>query len=490
MGDRYMGEFPIQYSEKGPAVVRMPQASYSVDTGDAALGKGIASMGSAMAELGQKIDAQEAAAELSTQKRKIDEIGYAAFQAFDSATDDESRNKVRQQFSRDIQSVQSKRSDVNRALTIHLNDVLPQWNNAFESKTIAIKKKNADDQFDFNIENLQINGGFDEADKLIQQRVATGNIIKAKGDLLVSENDVKRKKYENEKQKDAVLSLAKSLVGPDYTTTKAYEAIDASDLPDEDKLNIQSRISAYASGRRKKDATDKYAKKLDFTKNFLKSATEGTVTADMIEKQYPSNEGQSLEEKNKFYSILEGVNDTTTPITVTGESGSEVRQAVFDSAAGKISTNDAYEKILTARYVSKTIDDATMGWAIKRMEKPYPAEITNDLKAQLVANREKIKQGGSWFNPLSWGETDAESNKTNQVNMDLLNWVDSEIDKKHIPTGKELYVRSQELIAGAKLTSTGQTTTNPRPEGYPDAVWNAKHNMWTVSRNGRLMGIQ
>jgi len=30
----------------------------------------------------------------------------------------------------------------------------------------------------------------------------------------------------------------------------------------------------------------------------------------------------------------------------------------------------------------------------------------------------------------------------------------------------------------------------PKPKEYPDAVWNEEHQMWTIVKNGRLMGIQ
>ena len=29
-----------------------------------------------------------------------------------------------------------------------------------------------------------------------------------------------------------------------------------------------------------------------------------------------------------------------------------------------------------------------------------------------------------------------------------------------------------------------------KPAEYPDAVWNEEHKMWTVVREGRLMGVQ
>jgi hypothetical protein len=36
-----------------------------------------------------------------------------------------------------------------------------------------------------------------------------------------------------------------------------------------------------------------------------------------------------------------------------------------------------------------------------------------------------------------------------------------------------------------------QVTPNlPRPKEYPNAVWNSKYGMWTVMKNGKLIGLQ
>jgi hypothetical protein len=34
------------------------------------------------------------------------------------------------------------------------------------------------------------------------------------------------------------------------------------------------------------------------------------------------------------------------------------------------------------------------------------------------------------------------------------------------------------------------TPTIPKPKNYPNAVWNSKHKMWTVFKNGKLIGLQ
>lgn len=49
-----------------------------------------------------------------------------------------------------------------------------------------------------------------------------------------------------------------------------------------------------------------------------------------------------------------------------------------------------------------------------------------------------------------------------------------------------------EWKAASELEKTLNKVTKrpPKPTEYPDAVWNEQHQMWTVVRNGRLMGIK
>ena len=35
-----------------------------------------------------------------------------------------------------------------------------------------------------------------------------------------------------------------------------------------------------------------------------------------------------------------------------------------------------------------------------------------------------------------------------------------------------------------------QIPTTPKPQGYPDAVWNPEHGLWTIIKNGKLVGLK
>jgi hypothetical protein len=312
--------------------------------------------------------------------------------------------------------------------------------------------------------------------------------------LLAQKVNTNRKVFLNKQAVDSTFTDAISSIGPDWNKDKAYEIIKKSGLPTEDVVTLGNRVDGYVAGQKKSIADNKYEKELQASESFVKGIQSNSFNANMIESAYPSNTGQSLVEKNNYYAILQGVNDITAPQKFTPDGGSIARQTVLDAATGKVSTKAAYDSLMKARYVDKTIDDNAYQWAVGRIEKPYPQHMTGDIKSQLIANRQKISASSSIFNPFAWGESGEEANKANYVNQELMKWVDAQIEQKKTPTAKEMFIRSQELInSGIQHETSSQTDSAPgrvKPADYPNAVWNEKHKMWTITKDGRLMGVK
>lgn len=178
-------EFPIKYSErtpsgKGPSVT----ANIDVRTGGRELAEAYTRLGLSVASVGRElvqdaviIQRQEDAVELSELKRKVDEQGYALF---NSATGDEDADKTLWgKFEEGLGNLQSKRSNVNKALQKHINNVLPGWENAFAKKGLAIRRKNAKDKFEFEAENLLAQGNLLDYFKQLKTRLALKDISQA-----------------------------------------------------------------------------------------------------------------------------------------------------------------------------------------------------------------------------------------------------------------------------------------------------------------------
>jgi hypothetical protein len=65
--------------------------------------------------------------------------------------------------------------------------------------------------------------------------------------------------------------------------------------------------------------------------------------------------------------------------------------------------------------------------------------------------------------------------------------------KQISPFGKHLMnypVENQGIPDERKPAATPAATIPPKPAEYPDAVWNEQHQMWTVVKNGKLIGLR
>jgi hypothetical protein len=140
-----MATFPgsIQYQDVSPSG-RTP----AVGVGMPATG-GMEAIGGALQRLGEKIDVQESAVELSQGQRQIEEKGYALTNAV--TADPDANQKAWDAYQKDVEGVIGgmKHDNARRALQIHANNQLPQWQETFKKNELAVRHKNAADQLKF-----------------------------------------------------------------------------------------------------------------------------------------------------------------------------------------------------------------------------------------------------------------------------------------------------------------------------------------------------
>jgi hypothetical protein len=146
-----MAEFPIGYSTATPSG-KAQQVPYRMDvsTGAEYIERGIGAVGGALAGIAQKISQQEQVVDFSAKKRQIDEAGLAAHNA--ATGDEEADRKLWEKFIQDSQVIagQSKWNNVNTRLQAHLNEVMPEWRDAFDKKGLVVRQKSAKAQLDVN----------------------------------------------------------------------------------------------------------------------------------------------------------------------------------------------------------------------------------------------------------------------------------------------------------------------------------------------------
>jgi hypothetical protein len=505
-----MPQFEINYAQGVPSVVSMPRANMNVDTGAGILADATSRMGGALFEVGQKIQKAEEVSEFNSFEVAATRRMNEHYQSLMNNQDPDSYEKSRQQAIQDIQGFagglknrSASELAVNYASKIDVDSQYRTFSQANETK---VKNMLASNEVNEDFWANQAISGTDAEHKAALQKIGSSykglvdtgvvnkDVASAKMQLIAQKVNVKRAEFLNKQAVDSTFTAAISSIGTDWNKDKAYEIIKNSGLSTDDVVTLGNRIDGYVSGQKKTTADNKYAKELTATTDFVKAIQSNSVNANIIEQAYPSNTGQSLIEKQKYYAILQGVNDIVTPQKFTPDGGSSARQTVLDSATGKISTKAAYDDLMKARYVDRVIDDNTYQWAVQHIEKPYPQHMIGDIKSQLIANRKKISASSSYFNPFQYGESGAEASKSNYVNQELMKWVDAQIEQKKTPSAKELFIRSQELMnSDISHETSSQVEVQPesvKPKDYPDAVWNPKHKMWTITKDGRLMGVK
>ncbi len=114
--------------------------------------------------------------------------------------------------------------------------------------------------------------------------------------------------------------------------------------------------------------------------------------------------------------------------------------AALDAATLQMSPKEAYDAVLTARFVDKTITDNQFKWAIDKIENPYPPHLVGDISATLNSN---TKDFNAWYRP------DAERNT--RVNESLIAWVDEVIKRDKVPLfdfKKQMHAQSSQFRVG------------------------------------------
>jgi hypothetical protein len=168
-------KFPeIQFTETTPGVVRQPRASLDVSTGQEEISRGLMQLGGALEGIADNIYKQESAAEFSELKRQVDERGFAAFNSVTG--DDEDDAKLWENFQTDLGTLQSKKPNVTAGLQRHVNNVMPNWQDSFNKKHLAVQQKNASAKFNFEYNARLSKGDNGGAKEILDFQLLTQNI--------------------------------------------------------------------------------------------------------------------------------------------------------------------------------------------------------------------------------------------------------------------------------------------------------------------------
>ncbi len=120
----------------------------------------------------------------------------------------------------------------------------------------------------------------------------------------------------------------------------------------------------------------------------------------------------------------------------------DVLAAVIDFSQLRLSREGAYKEILNLRYIDRAITDARFQWAANKINNPYPRQVIADIQAVTENNNTAFKNKG--FNAFF---PKKDKGKAKDVNVELIAWIDSQLEKDKEPTREEMNQKAAELRA-------------------------------------------
>ena len=144
--------------------------------------RAIGQAGGQLAELGQKIQRAENEMEFSTLKRRSEEIWNAGYNAMLSENDPDNRAELYQKARSDMEALTSKSEQVNRAMSLHLNSTLPQYDVYYADLDRKKRIQGAKSELETNSLYLLENNDLEGYNSLLKTGLDTGLMTQAEYD--------------------------------------------------------------------------------------------------------------------------------------------------------------------------------------------------------------------------------------------------------------------------------------------------------------------
>lgn len=505
-----MGNFDIEYSQASPTVVKMPRASMNVDTGAGAIGQGLQGLGNAGFEIGQKIQHAENAMELSTLRMTTEEKWNSAYQTMKDIKDPEERAKFYQKARQDISSVKAKNGKVDNAFQMYLHDNLPAMDVRYTELDNGLRIRSAKDQLEFNGQFLLEKGDAKSLDDY-RQLLA----VARKTDLI---GDAEFQKKFDDASGDSFIMQARRKIDtdPEFALSvlqdpETRKQLNNDQLNDADSLITRALSTKNRANLALKDTQDK--QKWDL----YKKSEDLTLTKEEVD-----NSVLSPEDKIYIWQNYQSVQVSKSKGEVSSIENSDPMMlakvnSIIDLHPESVTTDGIYKMIgngIGTKDVTGLVDRLNKNKAEKNpIAAKFKAELSRLLSAGTLGKKEKLETSNKFLDMQYKLEQFLAKNPTDEQTQTFFNGLVKENQSGWVEGIKNLYsgfkektIQAYESPAGYvmggpfaakkiydKLTSNDKTNApiqSPKPAEYPDAVWNEKHNMWTVVRDGKLMGVK
>ena len=151
---------------------------------------------------------------------------------------------------------------------------------------------------------------------------------------------------------------------------------------------------------------------------------------------------EELDQQSWLAYSRDSFNDPPTKSEPNGSA--KMMDVVFSVASFGIDRGTAIKKLLTERYVNRSITDNDLRWAIDKINNPYPIDMIPDIEAAMEANANAVGKvlKGNLFDRIINIDTEKEKEQVRQLNQDLMFWIDAKLKEDKKPTNREIYQES------------------------------------------------
>ncbi|MDD5381865.1 MAG: hypothetical protein PHG53_09565 [Phycisphaerae bacterium] len=256
-------------------------------------------------------------------------------------------------------------------------------------------------------------------------------------------------------------------------------------LTPKDTGSLNSNLNDYTAGKIKQDKDNKYAIDVKATQDLTHNLIKGVVTPNEVESLNLNKEMKAKwlggdDNEGYLQNSYKPVPESTTP-----KGFKVVKDTIINAAEQKISTLNAYDALLQARYIDRSITDEDFKWAVNRLDNPYPKSLADMLDGAMAEHKEDIQS--KWF---SWHDDEDVKN----INIQLFNFVDDELAKNPNKTftPKELYeMKAQIGVTNAKPKDVRMQSA---PAIELDIYWknldeDSKRQLWRIYEDPEKMKI-
>lgn len=472
-----------------------------VDTGDEALGRAFAQLGSRIYELGAAKQGAQNAIRQSELRLDYQTKTNAALQKLETTFDPDEQQQIISEYQSQVSGLKTGVPDIDNQFTEYRNSTLASNLASFEKTIHRNQIRQLNDLFEINYQKTMETGDRDAAFNLVDSIAASGAVTPEKAEQLKKSwfgNHVltKAMKYINTGDEGSLAEADKIISTMTTAASKKPEEFTAQQLG---KLD-DAKSAFFQANRRlrvaKKEGMDAAEK------NLVDKMADNTMTLADVKQYRGVFDANTYEKWTKAAQNLDkpgndlhlaGFKTMAMDVWRGSRSRDDVKAAMLESLADPdgISTTQ-YAQI--SGFLDQRVKEV-QGQALKRTSMDATRLILGkDSSAMTIDINGNVNFDISKLGLNRQAEFERKMKYVDKCNEALTQLVADNPDMSR----RDLYARMNEIKqqyveaehSGKMPDIPEERPVNPDPVNYPDAQWSERYGRWIVQRDGQWMAVK